>query len=48
MGMNFWGSGPMYLEMGLMSFLVVRCSMMWAAQPEVLEMTKMGVKKSLG
>ena len=37
----------MYLEIGLMIFLEVLCSMMWAAHPEVLAITKMGVKKSL-
>lgn len=30
-----------------MSFFNLRCSTMWAAQPEVLEITKIGVKKSL-
>lgn len=47
MGVKSKGSGPVYLDMGLISFLKVRCSMIWAAQPEVLEITKMGVKKSL-
>lgn len=46
-GMNFKGYGPMYLEIGLIIFLLCLCSMIWAAQPEVREMTNMGVKKSL-
>lgn len=47
MGMNFCCSGPMYLEIGLIIFLLCLCSMMCAAQPEVLAITKIGVKKSL-
>jgi hypothetical protein len=47
MGINLRGSGPMYFEMGLMIFLLCRCSMIWAAHPEVLAMTKMGVKNYL-
>ena len=45
--MNFWGSGPMYFEIGLIIFFIFLCSIMWAAQPDVLEITKMGVKNSL-
>lgn len=46
-GVNFFWSGPMYLDMGLISFLLFLCSIIWAAHPEVLEITKIGVKKSL-
>ena len=47
MGVKGRGSGPTYLEVGLMIFLDLRCSIMWADQPEVLAITKIGVKKSL-
>lgn len=47
MGINSCFSGPIYFEMGLMIFLLCLCSIMWAAQPEVLAITKIGVKKSL-
>jgi len=41
------GYGPVYFDIGLMIFFDFLCSMMWAAQPEVLEITNIGVKKSL-
>jgi hypothetical protein len=47
MGVKRRGSGPTYLDNGLMIFFDFLCSIMWADQPEVLAITKMGVKKSL-
>ena len=47
MGVKAIGSGPVYLEMGRMSFFDFLCSIIWAAHPEVLDITKIGVKKSL-
>jgi len=46
-GMKSSLSGPMYFEIGRIIFLLCLCSIMWAAHPDVLEITKMGVKKSL-
>jgi len=46
-GTKLIGSGPEYWDMGLMIFFDFLCSIMWAAHPEVLEITKIGVKKSL-
>lgn len=43
-GTNFVFSGPVYLDMGLIILFDFLCSMMCAAQPDVLAMTKIGVK----
>jgi len=36
------------LEEGLISLLSALCSIIWAAHPLVLEITKIGVKKLMG
>lgn len=45
--MNPFGPGPVYFEIGRISFLVFLCSIICAAHPEVLDITNIGVKKSL-
>lgn len=40
-------AGPVYFDRGRMILLAARCSKMWADQPAVLAITKMGVKNSV-
>lgn len=47
MATNDFCSGPIYFEIGLIIFLLFLCYIICAAHPEVLEITKIGVKKSL-
>ena len=42
------GALPTYFAPGLISLLSDLCSMIWAAQPDTLEHTKMGVKSLVG
>ena len=45
--MNFWFSGPVYLEIGRIILFEDLCSIIWADHPEVLAITKIGVKNCI-
>ena len=47
MGTNYKGSGPVYSDIGLISLLFALYSNICAAQPVVLEMTKIAVNNGV-
>lgn len=47
-GVHFWSRSPMYSLSGLISRLSRCCSITWAVQPDMRDIAKTGVKRSVG